>query len=833
MANITVTSTGYWGDDSILASGSWAALVWNDIVTIQNGAVCNIDPAVRTPTGIDVGVKVVCTAAFSKLVINNQSTTTPLKLYGARQGTIQIESGCEWKVTGNYIQIGTGTGAQGQTINITSYGFDLLDVPAVIFVETAGVYEPWMNTGGTPIENMGVGTLGKWFEYDDTTGNIIFGDAGKPQVLTANASAGQNEISIVDTSDYVADDYIHLIDQDNQETLEIASIVGNTITCKSNLKYSYTTTNNAFIRLVKGGNIVPLNAKIRMYNTVVGTKNSSGQIVIDATIADNFELDTSKGGIVSFEKILFTGMYLNLAYPGRISINHISVINTIYPYFLVNQTFSNVYICPDKYSSTPLEAFQNQATTSHSLLFEDCIFATKDRARTIPAFPLSTFRRVQLWMLEISVAANRVLNSSGADLCVFEDVTIVGGISVTYTGYNQSFKNLNFSNSQNGIPYTFSANGVFSNSTSSINIDNFNIIPDGSSGLSVTFCYTSGILKNSTLGSNICTNLIALNTNSFKIMKCKLWGSFTGFPFNFSNSHFNVIVQNVHFDTPTHAPWHQYLPSKCIFKGFDTNTVDVTPGVGPTLDTHFYELRGPTNLVGIMGIIFNPKSSTGTGYTESDVDDLRWNNNGSMYIVNAGGYILYEWPHVIIGVTAFPSDGSVNIRGSGTGNFNLEYQINLLDGNGWTSLATLNHTNLSAHTIDPDVGFRFRVKISHSTGSTSDYLDRLNWTTTVDYDNYQYPEDVVNLTLQNIVDGSRYYVYNETTEKEIATGIQSGSLDIVIPDIPYNGVNETLLIRVRKGGGGLTDYKPFETNAVLTANGATVWISQVIDDLTT
>lgn len=74
MASITVTSTGYWGDDTILASGSWAALAFNDTVTIQGGAVCTVDPGVLTPTGIDVGVKIVCIADFPSYTLTIRLT---------------------------------------------------------------------------------------------------------------------------------------------------------------------------------------------------------------------------------------------------------------------------------------------------------------------------------------------------------------------------------------------------------------------------------------------------------------------------------------------------------------------------------------------------------------------------------------------------------------------------------------------------------------------------------------------------------------------------------------------------------------------------------------
>ena len=217
--------------------------------------------------------------------------------------------------------------------------------------------------------------------------------------------------------------------------------------------------------------------------------------------------------------------------------------------------------------------------------------------------------------------------------------------------------------------------------------------------------------------------------------------------------------------------------------------------------------------------------------------EVIFNGGGYLYIISDNGWVEYTWPHVILGITAFPSGGTINIAGSGYANFLIEYKIDLLDGNGWSGWKTMYNgtyqaATLAAESIDPGRGIKFKVKISRTTGSSSEYLSRLNWQTTVDYDTYTYPDDYVNVTLQNVQDGSRYWVYNATTSKVIAAGVQSGSDDIIIPEVGYNGSNETLQIRVRKGGGGSDDYKPFQTNATLTANGATVWVEQVLDDIT-
>ncbi len=258
---------------------------------------------------------------------------------------------------------------------------------------------------------------------------------------------------------------------------------------------------------------------------------------------------------------------------------------------------------------------------------------------------------------------------------------------------------------------------------------------------------------------------------------------------------------------------------------------DLTPLTSQSVvrGCHFYELRyDKTNGYGIIGVHCgaNMAGRFSNFVTESPAGATVFTGS-RLYLKTDSSSVTYVWPHRILGVTAF-RNVAPTIAGSGTGNFTVEFKIN---GGSWQAL---NQTNIyAANFTGMENGFSFSIRISRTTGSVSEYLSYLYIDCEVGYENHQYPIENVNITLQNIKDGSRYYVYNQTTSEEVATGVQSGTADIIIPDVPYNGVSETLLIRVRKGGGGATDYKPFETNATLTANGATVWISQVLDDLTT
>lgn len=86
----------------------------------------------------------------------------------------------------------------------------------------------------------------------------------------------------------------------------------------------------------------------------------------------------------------------------------------------------------------------------------------------------------------------------------------------------------------------------------------------------------------------------------------------------------------------------------------------------------------------------------------------------------------------------------------------------------------------------------------------------------------------VSLTLQNVVDGSRYFVEDTADGTDIATGLQSGTGDIVITGIGYAGSARTLRLRVRKASSE-PYYKPYEVTFSLGADGAAVPVSQIPD----
>jgi hypothetical protein len=823
MADITVDTTGHWGDDTILSSGSFSALAWNDTVTINSGAVCTIDPSAQTPTGADVGVNITCVDNFSQFIIDTRSETSAFVFYGPDGGTLRVESGCTFQVLGDDIQIGTGDGTEGQTISgwTATAGFNAADEPASIEVETGngtGIYEQWLNIGDLSVSTIGVGELGKWYSYNNSTGVITFGNQGKENAITSSAASGQKIVNVTDGTDFSVGDYVHLIDGSTQETAEIDSISSNQLTMVDNLENSYTTS--GLCRGVTGGNVVPNGAKIRVYNAGVGSKTSGGVRSIHATYATRFELDTNAGGIIDWSKLYGFGFYAYARSAQGVTIDGFSELTGLALQTGNGFEITGYYKGLDRYITTPIYGANfNNITNSTAT---NCKFAN-ERYQNYGSYCAGIdFVDCELWCVDKNATSDASIYFTSTNTITFDGCKLIGGRATASSSSTFSFIDCTYSDSANGEPTnsSYRSNLLYFPAIPDVTVDNLSLIPDGYHNENSIMFRDVTVLKNSTIK---CTTSAfgVYSPFDYQFLDSTIVGGGNHISINACNS---LVVKNVQSDG-FESDFGAFSKTGVVFKGVAVSTLLADTTLVWGQDSHFYEIYDSAT-TGAMGIFFLPKSPSGTGYATSG--DVRFTMNGRIYIVSVGGSIEYTWPHWIKGITEFPSGGSVWTNGSGTANFALKYKIDTGSGYG-ASWQDLNHTNLSAETIDADVGFRFKLQISHVAGSTSDYLNRLGWDTTVDYDTYPYPAAVVDVVLENVADGSTYWVKNTDTGLVLGSGVQSGTGDITISGVEYSGSDETLEIRVRKATSTPL-YKDFNTNATLTSSGARAYVAQVSDE---
>lgn len=754
MSSITVTQDCYWGGSEY----NWAGLVWNDSITFNNGASLVVDPSVYTPTNFDIGVKLIGTSGFSSIQIINNSTSTPLLHYGPTSGKIQIKNGCSLSISGNYIQLGNGSGSANQVLSTawTDAGFSIEDEPATIEIETGSgtdIYETWYNvTQAFDLSYIGIDRLGKWFLYNTSDGSITFGDYG---ATTAGC----------------------------------------------------------------GGNIIPSGAKIRVYNIGIGTKNSFGVKTIYGTSSD-YSFDSLDGGYVNIDKCYFFGFYPYLNKYTDLNISNVGSVRGFYFYQSKGGSLDNVNVCHNKYSGS------NPALNINNTISTTIINSNFSRGNTGTNYQTINFQyackdnyfyNCKSFFINRQSNSCYVINTGGnGDGCVFENL-LFAGASVRGNAPSQQFKNILASDSCNGVDVGGNYRSLLNIETRGASLDGFQILSEGTpSGSGVYAVFGVDSISNC---DSVFSNAYAFDTPAlsiFSVKRSQFIGGISGLGKTDSSLQpYRMLLQNVKngFVGPVYP--YGYCPSNAIYKGVDVGSTPFETATGAgVVNTHFADLF-QSETTGVLGLIFSPKTSDNNDFVISG--SVKIVTNGYLYIISPNGSITFTWSYWIKGHLSFPSDGYMFHDGSGDNNFTYEYDIDV--GNGFSgTFKTIDHVNnLQYETIDPDIGFRLKIKISHSTGSLTNYVRRFFITTTSDRDNYLYPISENTLTLTGIPEGSEIRIYNESGIE--LGGIENSSGDFVL-SYAYEGVDIVATLRIVS-----FTYKIFEQTIILSNSNNTIPIS--------
>jgi len=92
------------------------------------------------------------------------------------------------------------------------------------------------------------------------------------------------------------------------------------------------------------------------------------------------------------------------------------------------------------------------------------------------------------------------------------------------------------------------------------------------------------------------------------------------------------------------------------------------------------------------------------------------------------------------------------------------------------------------------------------------------------------PVYLTNITLKNIIIGSRYWIAQESDHSVVLTSGVAASTDVVLSNIPVYETDMLALVRVRNASGSPPYYKPLDSYAYLTKAAVIVFISQEDDD---
>ncbi len=89
------------------------------------------------------------------------------------------------------------------------------------------------------------------------------------------------------------------------------------------------------------------------------------------------------------------------------------------------------------------------------------------------------------------------------------------------------------------------------------------------------------------------------------------------------------------------------------------------------------------------------------------------------------------------------------------------------------------------------------------------------------------PQGTMDLTLTNVVVGSRYRVEDSTTGALVSEGTAAAST--VVLTLDYYLPNQTVKVKVRKGTA-TPFYQPYETQAVIGSADQSIFIAQISDE---
>lgn len=170
-----------------------------------------------------------------------------------------------------------------------------------------------------------------------------------------------------------------------------------------------------------------------------------------------------------------------------------------------------------------------------------------------------------------------------------------------------------------------------------------------------------------------------------------------------------------------------------------------------------------SDTTGAVGLLFNNRGVRHIPHVDIVAGNPIWNGIGDMLMQTAGDQVIFTWPYVILGHTSL-ANLAPQIAGVNTGNFDIEYDLDTGAGFSGT-FQTANAANLSAETIAP-TGFRVKIRI---TCNTTDFTNSLRGyaiqttTTLADQKANLYPANAVTITLTGLQPNSEVRLYKGTT----------------------------------------------------------------------
>lgn len=332
-----------WFLKAISSAANWtyhcfAPIAWNsgDTLSVQNNATItvNTDQTKFWKT---------FTATYGKFSLQNSSTTVPIGFYMGRVSAATanditpLSGAFSIEINGNWIQLGTGTGAASQTFTASFSEY----IPS-LWVETGnstGVFEIWNNiTGATGnymkmfgkdgLEWAGSGKRGNYFVQTPAT------NPTEVLSLTSGATTIQSYfVTCADTTGVFAGATItgtnipantvvnRVVDSTTLELNVVCTATGSAYTFTVYNPYQSQWTKTITVGDGTNGNVIPSGARVRQPN-IIFSDITAANLISASHLVDAY-INMTNGGVIDARICLFGRAYVNLAQAASVYLRNV------------------------------------------------------------------------------------------------------------------------------------------------------------------------------------------------------------------------------------------------------------------------------------------------------------------------------------------------------------------------------------------------------------------------------------------------------------------------------------------------------------------------------
>lgn len=782
-ATVTWNSSAGSGKVIRLNSGTNASGIMT--ITVQSGS---------NPTGT------ITNGSWSATLVSEKVGL--LMVFGEDQVWDALDATATLRITGDWYQIGVGDGTNSQSITLPHSG-----IQHAIWVETGNgtnVFEIWHRVYNGGDSSVFFDSLSDWgntfesgyvFAHVPGTSTLTFGtssNGGAPangaRIRIPNVHMGTTTTAspFAEVISLTLANYLEILDSAVSENVAIDHLNASTVQCSLVQTNNVTIADSSFGLWNTANFINRNNAAVSISNCafISGNSLAGDSISMGWIILDNV------GGITLSDCVWYGGVNGTNA-------------NTVALTTMANITFNGINkIVSNQQDENTMTCIR--ATTSSVVTFNGQLITLNGGIITSTGcvdWYIEDFRWGQLTSRGSTEDSITVLNLGATDT-----LTIDGGQPVS------------------GGATTRDMNAVWCllNDCANITVRNF------------------GTLTNKIDCGGRGTSVVSLTgiTNNCKFQRLFFTNRNTASPFLQVNSCADITFENCSCDYNDEL---EPFANRCLMKGVHGASGNIGSATGVEDDyvnvlASIFMDYFKSDTTGSIGLVFNERGQKHLADVSIDNGNPIWNGIGDLLMPSLADQVTFTFPYQVLGHTGFQNvqahiiGVNAGTIGVNWGNFSIEYALDT--GSGFGAFKVASGANLSAETISPE-GFGLKIRIKVTTANSTNNLRGLallTTTTLADQAANLYPLDVVTITLNNVVTGSVYEVFNVTTAETLTTGIHSSPPSTPISISTYASNNDIIRVRVRKSSAS-SKYLPFESQSAVSNLTASYYVSQIVDEV--